>query len=222
MPIKPGTLNGVKGVDKSGTAVANVNYEYEVCFKCHATTGTAPAITRVTKESNISKKFQPPAGGSYHPVVTSNSAAKTTSLITTVVGIGGTITCSACHNNSAGTNNGGTGPKGPHGSANPYLLERPSASSATSICSKCHTYGSTGVTGNVPASFARHSTHSSYPCSDCHDPHGVSNSLHLINFNTAVVTANAPNLAPIYLSTGTNKGSCNLTCHGKNHNPYTY
>jgi predicted CXXCH cytochrome family protein len=225
MPILPGTLKAVKGVDKNGMAVANVTYEYEVCFRCHATSGSTPAITRATKESNISKKFQPPVGGSYHPVVLANSAAKSTSLITTVVGVGSTITCSACHNNSAGTNNAGTGPKGPHGSANPYLLERPVTSSAattTSICGKCHLYGT--VNADAAATFAKHNTHigKGYPCSDCHDPHGVSNNLHLINFNTAVATAIAPNTVPLYSSTATNKGNCTLACHGKNHNALGY
>lgn len=228
IPILPGTLTGVRGINKSGgevTAATGVTYEYEVCFRCHATTGSAPAITRAVKENNISTKFQPGIGGSYHPVVQANSAAKATSLITTVVDVNSTITCSACHNNSAGANNGGTGPKGPHGSANPYLLELPVTSSTatiTSMCTKCHTYNT--VNRDNAATFLYHNKHigKGYPCSDCHDPHGVSNNLHLINFNTAVALPNGSNTVPIYTSTGTNTGSCNLTCHGTNHNPKTY
>ncbi|MFI4979260.1 MAG: cytochrome c3 family protein [Nevskiales bacterium] len=146
-----------------------------------------------------------------------------------------TVKCSDCHNNNAGPGAGGTGPKGPHGSTYPTLLERQylkasnTAESAASyaLCYKCH--NRTSILGNT--TFKQHNMHISgehTPCNACHDPHGISgtqgnatNNSKLINFDTTIVKPSSGGLLK-FVSTGTNKGSCYLTCHGENHNPLSY
>ena len=66
------------------------------------------------------------------------------------------------------------------------------------------------------------------PCNVCHDPHGVSatqgnatNNSKLINFDTGVVKPNSAGILR-YESTSLNRGRCYLTCHGANHNPFSY
>ena len=89
-------------------------------------------------------------------------------------------------------------------------------------CYKCHSR--TSILANQ--SFRYHSKHIvdvRAACTTCHDSHGVSGTPHLINFNTAYVTKSVRrNAGPTYTSTGLNRGSCTLTCHGEDHNPYNY
>jgi predicted CXXCH cytochrome family protein len=235
-PILPSTLKGVKGIDKSGSAtLTDVKYEYEVCFKCHgaSTNRPGPTITRAIPEGDFSKKFQPSPPGSFHPVVAPNSSANGTSLIAPLTA-GSTITCSACHNNDLGTNAGGAGPKGPHGSTISSLLERTNVTSENTtesatnyaLCYKCHSRAS--ITGNGSSSFSFHSLHIkspiNAPCSACHDPHGVTTNKHLINFDTTIVSGPTSGGPPTYTSTGVAAGSCNLVCHtqNKNHSNWKY
>jgi predicted CXXCH cytochrome family protein len=222
-PTLPGSLNGVKGVDTLGTAIPNVTYEYEVCFRCHAASPNkpTPTITRTTVEVDFSKKFQP-ATGSFHPVVKSNPSAKVASLISPLTA-NSTITCSACHSNNAGPNSSpaGTGPKGPHGSTNLFLLERAYATgnvaettsgTTNTICYKCHSL----TTLKTSASWSAHSKHIGSvgaSCSVCHDPHGVTTNTRLINFDTSIVSGSRTFTPPV----GLVKGYCSLSCHGEAH-----
>jgi hypothetical protein len=51
----------------------------------------------------------------------------------------------------------------------------------------------------------------------------VSGTNHLVNFNTTYVTKSVSrNAGPTFTDTGTGRGSCTLTCHGKDHNPLSY
>lgn len=66
------------------------------------------------------------------------------------------------------------------------------------------------------------------PLVACHDPHGISgtqgnatNNSRLINFDTTIVKPTSSGQLK-WVSGGTNKGTCYLTCHGKSHNPYSY
>jgi len=66
------------------------------------------------------------------------------------------------------------------------------------------------------------------PCSVCHDAHGVSatlgnetNNSHLINFDVSVVRPNASGLLR-FVDQGETSGSCDLACHGEDHNGYAY
>jgi predicted CXXCH cytochrome family protein len=231
-PALPGALKGVKGITIAGVATPAVTNEYEVCFKCHgdSTGKKASTITRAVPsgtvgENNVRLEFQT-TNASFHPVAGSNPSAKTTSLISPLTA-SSTITCSACHSNNTGpgASPAGTGPKGPHGSTISPLLDSTYVTSDNTtesaanyaLCYKCH--DRTTITGSSTTSFRYHNLHLGQraPCSTCHDPHGVSTNKHLINFDTTIVTG-----ARTYTSTGTNTGSCNLTCHGKNHNPLSY
>jgi predicted CXXCH cytochrome family protein len=231
-PVLPGSLKGVKGVNISGAAVASVTYEYEVCFRCHGDSSgkKASSITRAVAaglvgENNVRLEFQT-INASFHPVAGVGKSTNVPSLIAPLT-TASTITCSSCHSNNSGTGAvGGTGPNGPHGSTISPLLERAYATAdnttdsaaVNALCYKCHDRTKVlATTGN----FGRyHNLHNSIgaPCSACHDPHGVSTNNHLINFDTTIVTG-----ARTFTDTGVaNKGSCNLTCHGKNHNPFNY
>jgi nitrate/TMAO reductase-like tetraheme cytochrome c subunit len=94
------------------------------------------------------------------------------------------------------------------------------------LCYKCHNRNSI----LADTSFREHNKHISgerAPCNVCHDPHGISatqgnltNNSRLINFNTSVVSPSNGQLR--FESTGTFRGRCYLTCHGKNHSPESY
>jgi predicted CXXCH cytochrome family protein len=231
-PVLPGALKGVKGVTIAGVATPSASNEYEVCFRCHSdSTGKkASTITRSVSsgaagENNVRLEFQT-TNASFHPVTGVGKSATAPSLITPLTA-SSVISCSACHNNNSGVGAGGTGPKGPHGSTISPLLERTyvtadnTTESATNyaLCYKCHDQTKVKSPTANSGGWSLHSKHLSAksPCSACHDPHGVSTNQHLINFDTSIVTG-----ARTFTVTGVNKGSCNLTCHGQNHNPYTY
>ena len=66
------------------------------------------------------------------------------------------------------------------------------------------------------------------PCNACHEPHGVSvtqgnsmNNSHLINFDTSIVSPNSSALLQ-FVDNGDKAGSCDLLCHGKEHNNLEY
>lgn len=146
------------------------------------------------------------------------------------------MNCTDCHNNNAGPNAGGTGPNGPHGSTYPLLLERQyvitdntSESAANyALCYKCHSR--TNILSNAAGSFREHNKHivgERTPCNVCHDPHGISstqgnstNNARLINFDTSIVGLSSG--ARRWERVGTTGGRCYLTCHGANHNGWSY
>ena len=154
-----------------------------------------------------------------------------------------TLYCSDCHGPAVGA----AGALGPHGSANMHILKKPcylqenthylDPTSGRSIgvgpddlCCQCHRW-ETYVRGSDPSTNTGfrngsdnfHSMHASQvrsvTCYVCHDTHGT-NKEHLINFNRAVVTGSLSSQAA-YTHTATG-GSCNLTCHGEGHDPYSY
>jgi predicted CXXCH cytochrome family protein len=241
MPTLPGSLKGVSGVDILGTAKSAAAYEYEVCFRCHgdSTSKKASTITRTitTQANNIRLEFQT-TNSSFHPVagVGKTAQANMPSLAgITLPGNTGpltassTMTCTSCHSNNAGPQAAptpGTGPNGPHGSTISPLLtaqyltadNTPESAANYALCYKCH--NRTTMLSTQATSFGRyHNLHLGIgaPCSSCHDPHGVSTNPKLINFDTSIVTG-----ARTFTKNAGNGGSCNLTCHGKNHNPFNY
>ena len=82
------------------------------------------------------------------------------------------------------------------------------------------------------ASWVRHDQHIrdlQSSCSICHDPHGVSaaqgtttNNAHLINLDLRFVTPSTSTGRLYFQQTSPGRGLCYLTCHGKDHNPFTY
>ena len=58
-------------------------------------------------------------------------------------------------------------------------------------------------------------------CTTCHDSHGVQTVPRLINFNPDYVTPSS-NGRLEYISLGSRRGNCSLTCHGEDHRATPY
>ena len=249
-PKGSGKIAGVWGIDSnnlrrlpSGTP-PSVN-EYEMCYRCHAGSANKPQPggtyqppypNRVALQFDMRLMFDP-ANPSFHPIESAGRNTAVPSLIapwtTTSV-----MYCSDCHDNDTGPKAPapGTGPSGPHGSSFKHLLagrydmdNSSYTESATiyALCYKCH--NRTVVLSST--SWKEHNKHivsEKAPCSLCHDPHGVSstqgnatNNSNLINFDKRFVTPSSSGLLR-FEDQGAGKGRCYLTCHGSNHNPFTY
>ncbi len=229
-PAASGDLAGVRGVSLTGAVIDPLGNQYELCFRCHgdSTNRGSARVARVTPQTNTRLEFQS-SNASYHPVTAAGMNPNVPSLIAPLTSAS-RIYCTDCHNNNQGPGAGGVGPNGPHGSAYVPLLERrleltdnqTESAAIYAQCYKCHSR--TSILANQ--SFRYHSKHIvdvRAACTTCHDSHGVSGTPHLINFNTAYVTKSVRrNAGPTYTSTGLNRGSCTLTCHGEDHNPYNY
>lgn len=226
-PAASGDQAGIAGVNATGASVNPLTNQYELCFRCHAdsTNRGAARVTRQFVQTNTRLEFQS-TNASYHSVVAAGKNTSVPSLIapwTTT----SRMYCTDCHNNNQGPGAGGTGPKGPHGSAYVPLLERrqeltdnqTESAAIYALCYKCHSR--TSILGNQ--SFKEHNKHIvsvGTACTTCHDPHGVQGKPKLINFNTSYVTP--LNGVLQFNSTGTYRGNCTLTCHGENHSNYSY
>jgi hypothetical protein len=232
-PAAPPSLAGVRGVNAAGSGVVQLQYEYELCFRCHGDSANrGPSrVQRQFPQTDTRTEFSL-GNTSYHPVEGTGKNTLVPSLILPWTPSSLTY-CGDCHNNDQGPGNGGTGPKGPHGSAFVPLLERrllltdqtPYNSANFALCYKCHS--STVVDSEQTTSWRYHKKHIEEfraACTTCHDSHGSSQP-HLINFNTAYVQPY--NGVINYTSTGVNHGSCTLSCHdgsgqNKPHTPKTY
>lgn len=245
-PQVNGRIRGVPGVDRAGSAVAEAQFEYEVCFKCHSSTDNAtPTVTRVLQtmdkrlvfdsgNPSLTPSFHPIEGGGRNSNVPSLPSRFVTSLNATSV-----IYCTDCHDSDKSTKVAGPGPNGPHGSQySPILRQRyerqigtPENFASYTLCYYCHDRD------NIlsDASFKKrggqggHSRHllsgGGTPCSVCHDPHGIydpthttGDHTHLINFDTTVVAPAPGHTYPTFTDTGVFSGTCTLVCHGVTHN----
>lgn len=246
-PGLSGMLQGVSGVDRNGAAIPQANYEYEVCFKCHADNSPdTDFVPRVVETTNTRLAFDT-SNVSYHPVI---GIGKNLNVPSIPSGLRPASTasdmmyCSDCHADNNGVS------RGPHGSDYaPILKERYETSDNTpesydvyALCYRCHDRNSI-LSDN---SFQKSSTattsagggHSGHldagaPCSACHDPHGVNQNIsgalsgtgfhtHLINFDTRIVQPAPGRIYPIYTDKGSSSGSCTLVCHGKTHDNLSY
>ncbi|MDQ7086333.1 MAG: cytochrome c3 family protein [Acidobacteriota bacterium] len=239
-----GALSGVWGIDSAGAKVDPAQYEYEICYKCHADSANKPQESglpnppysaRQIVQFNVRLEFDP-GNPSHHAVEAAGANADVPSLLPgwTTSSI---LRCTDCHNNESGPGAGGGGPNGPHGSIYHPILERrldrginntgTNFDAMYAMCFKCHDRAS--IMGDN--SFKEHRKHidgENTSCLVCHDPHGVSatqgnatNNSHLINFDTDYVTPSSSGILR-FEDQGTFKGRCYLTCHGKNHNPKGY
>lgn len=226
--LLPGSLRKVRGVSAQGLVVDEINYEYELCFRCHGDSNYAAHtyVNRQYAENNAHIEFDP-SNQSFHPVENIGKNPDVPSLIAPLT-TSSIIKCTDCHNNNAGPGNGGTGPKGPHGSIHSPLLERnftfadnqTESLTAYALCYKCHDRN------NILSdrSFSKHRKHIvsvKSPCSACHDPHGVKNVPHLINFDRDIVSANSSG-GLSFQDNGRFHGLCSLRCHNKEHNNLSY
>lgn len=227
------TLARVKGITASGSAIAEVNNEYEVCFRCHGDSAVQinGLIPRQAPSANLRLDFST-GNASFHPVVTGLSGASVPSLKPGIPH-GSQVRCTDCHNNDQSRRFNGSGPDGPHGSAYDFLLQSnytttsPNSESAFeyALCYRCHDRQS--ILNDD--SFKEHQEHISedVACSACHDPHGVSGTTgtgsdhtHLINFDLRYVFPRNGVLK--FEDQGFRKGSCTLICHGEDHDDEDY
>ena len=227
-PNASGALAGVKGMTVVGTLVSAVQYEYELCFRCHGdSVARGPArVNRQFVQTNTRIEFQS-TNPSYHPIERMGRNPNVPSLIppwTTA----SRMYCTDCHNNNQGRGAGSSGPNGPHGSIYTPILERqllltdyyPENSGNYALCYKCHSQSSI-LSDQSFSSHRRHVVSAQTACTTCHDPHGVEQQAHLINFNRDYVGPSA-NGRLEYKSLGNGSGNCSLTCHGRDHKAEPY
>ena len=231
-PRASGAILGVKGVARSGAVVNPVTNEYELCFRCHGDTQghVKASVDRLLPQMNLRLAFDP-SSNSYHPVVATGKNFHVPSLLPPYTA-GSMIKCTDCHNNDQGPPAGGSGPRGPHGSAFSPLLERQlitadflgESVANDALCYKCHNRDSILSDQSFRAvnslgqdcGHRFHVVDQKAACTTCHDSHGAANNKHLINFNPDYVTA-ASKGGIQYSSTGVLRGNCTLTCHGADH-----
>lgn len=229
-PVVPGAMRGASGVTISGSPTQQVQYEYEVCFKCHADNPSRiqSAITRKITQTNTRLEFDQ-TGPSFHPVASPGINRNVPSLKSPMT-FATMIYCTDCHGSDSAS-----GTKGPHGSNFPHLLAHryetsdftQESSYSYELCYKCHSRNS--ILNDE--SFPKHKTHleQEAPCSACHDPHGISaaqgtatNNSHLMNFDTTIVRADPVTGRLEFEDTGIFHGRCFLECHNVRHSPKEY
>ena len=223
-------FRGLKG-RRIGNFVAEIEKEYELCYKCHSSSANLP--TDATNKHAEFKITNP----SFHPVEGEGRNHFVISLLEPYnereeqPGDIAILTCSDCHGNDDPN-----GPKGPHGSIYEGLLvrnyemedQRPESPQAYALCYRCHDRSS--ILGNE--SFPYHALHIvgnpgnnelGTSCFTCHDAHGSTKYQYLIRFNEEFVSPNEDDKLE-FRATGvaTRHGECLLNCHGIEHNPRSY
>jgi len=229
-PFVSGPNQGVQGIDISGQSITSSQYQYEICFKCHADFSVIKSLPLVRQINQINTRLEfQPGNPSFHPVVASGRNLDVPSLLHPY-STNSIISCIDCHGSD---DSGGT--KGPHGSVykfllvNRYKIEDHTRESAYSyaLCYKCHSRSS--ILSNQSFKYHRdHIVDQQASCAVCHDPHGVSSTQgnqsansHLINFE--VTSVRPDNLGRLYFQDlGRFAGQCFLSCHGKIHEVASY
>ncbi len=232
-PFVKGYNEGVKGIDQNGNRLETVQYEYEICYRCHADSPVKPvsSINRQIEQNNVRLEFAP-VNPSFHPVVAPGVNPDVPDLAAPY-SVSSIIYCTDCH-----ASNGEDSPAGPHGSIYPGILKYNYTTGdnvtesyyAYELCYKCHDR-SVLINGNSNSFqtkiHKKHIVKEHTPCSVCHDSHGISitqgnsvNNSNLINFDRNVVSP--VNGIIRFEDTGLFSGSCYLSCHGKIHNPKFY
>lgn len=199
-PAVSGRLDGVSGVTIDDTIATPAINEYEICFKCHASSTAQsifPPIPRVVNNVNMRLGFQT-INPSFHPVAGPGASGDVPSLIPQItrngqsvtLSLSSTIYCTDCHSDESET-----GSRGPHGSKyTPILRDQYDTSNSLilystsnfTLCYDCHyeTIILQDITfqRNTSSNKGGHSGHVGNPsvgnpvyapCSACHDPHGI-------------------------------------------------
>lgn len=236
-PVAGGPLAGVWGVGLDGQRVEEARFEYEICLKCHGDSANVPQtagrsrhdrVRRAQDDVNLRRVFDPGAP-SFHPVASTGRGRDVQSLLPPL-SEASMIYCSDCHASDDGAGAGGPGPRGPHGSIYPNLLERqyltadftPEGPASYALCYKCHDRQRL-LSDTSPFPHRAHVVTASAPCSACHDAHGISASAgnelenaHLVSFDLSIVGPGSAG-PPRYRTDVPSHGSCNLSCHGRAH-----
>jgi predicted CXXCH cytochrome family protein len=229
----------VSGINLAGTPVANVSFEYEICFKCHADSVTRSRqveVVRQVTQTNVRLQFLP-ANPAFHPITGPRNNRDVVSLIPPLR-VSSMIRCTDCHNSDLAAQRGPGATFGPHGSIyDPILIANYTtrdftveSSQAYALCYRCHDRQSILSNQSFPL-HSRHIVRGRAPCSACHDAHGIfrgqgnsTNHYALINFDLAIVRSASGGLGARiqYDHTGQYKGSCTLTCHNVVHVDFQY
>jgi predicted CXXCH cytochrome family protein len=232
------TFGRASGVSAAGGHMPSANFEYEVCYKCHAEENVFKRSWVSRRIMQVNTRLEFDLGGvSYHPVQGPGRNPDVVSLKPPLTG-SSQIRCTDCHGSDTSRMAGGSGPNGVHGSGEaPLLLARYStadftaeSTSAYALCYRCHYRdGATGILSDVSFEHSVHVQDSLTPCSVCHDPHGINsaqgtvrNNSSLINFDSTVVFPDPTTGRLEYESTGRFSGRCFLSCHGVVHSPTEY
>jgi cytochrome c553 len=222
---KKNPYRGLKG-KRVGNFIADVEYEYELCYRCHAESANLPGTS-----SNKHEEFMT-TNPSFHPVEGEGKNTLVISLKEPYVAQKkkpneiSIISCRDCHGSDDPD-----APKGPHGSNYPGLLvlnyemddDRQESDYAYALCYKCHERSSI----LSDESFPYHSLHiqgrlgqGGTSCFTCHDAHGSSQYPNLMRFNDEVVFENSDGKLKFEAQGySTRHGSCFLSCHDVEHNP---
>lgn len=214
-----------------GNLITEIVNEYELCFKCHASSANLPQSS--TDKAEEFRTTNP----SFHPLLAEGKQAFVVSLKTPYAARKNNpnditmISCADCHGNDDKN-----GPKGPHGSQFRGLLKynyqqedgRAESDYAYALCYQCHDRSS--ILSNE--SFAFHSLHiqgnrasgqAGTSCMTCHDAHGSSSSPYLIRFNEIIVRPNAEHkMTYEQIGVSARHGKCSLNCHGVEHKERAY
>ena len=229
--LLPDVMQKVSGVTMAGAFTQEAQFEYEVCFKCHADNPdkVTSTISRQITQFNTRLEFDS-SNPSYHPVASPGANQNVPSLIPPMT-VDTVIKCTDCH-----SSNSSAGIKGPHGSDFTPLLAynyqtldyTQESIFAYELCYQCHSRNS--ILGNE--SFKWHKKHvenGEIPCSACHDAHGVSsaqgsttNNSHLINFDLSIVFPDPDTGRLEFIDEGTYAGECFLECHNRKHSSKDY
>jgi hypothetical protein len=235
-------LGRIAGISSLGSPIWPAQYEYQVCFKCHADIATSLVTPIARRIVQLNKRLQfAPGAISFHPV---EIVGKSTNVPSLVPGLTTStiIYCTDCHASDSSPSGGGTGARGPHGSSHQQLLTAnystadgtPESAGAYALCYKCHdrnAFASEAPFGDATP-FKPHFLHiysqKPTPCSICHDSHGIaqtqgtSSNQRLINFDTSIVRPLPKNGKLEWMPTGPNQGTCTLLCHDTPHDAQPY
>lgn len=228
-----GSQREVSGLTIAGVSIDASVFKYEICLKCHgALEPTTLGFSRNDSTRNIRLRINP-ANPSFHPIAATGNNPTITGLIPPYTA-SSQIDCLDCHDNDDWTD-GGSQPRGPHGSsfapilARQYQSEDPVIESFNSyeLCYECHDRN----TLLLPGSGFPHDTHvvnDQVSCAACHDAHGSRSHSFLVDFMTRTLAGADVVTPPLgggtiqFVPTSPGHGSCSLNCHGHEHNPSTY
>jgi predicted CXXCH cytochrome family protein len=195
-----------------------LRFEFEMCESCHGSGGaTTQSLTDISR-------LLSPENASYHPVE-APSMERSPSLMAELSGR--YINCTDCHGSSDDN-----GPRGPHGSAVPFILRAnytttdgaAESESAYALCYSCHQRKAVLESSLFPQ-HGKHIVDIGASCATCHNGHGSVINRALIRFGEETyiggVEPSSSNRLEL-VSIGPGSGACYLSCHGVNHDPKTY
>jgi len=209
-PAVYGLLKGVFGA--TPTPATRVQYEYQVCLKCHSAASDLQGGRDIAAEIDVDND-------SVHAIVEPGSATAQAGTFENGWSSASVLFCADCHGNAEA---GADPVAGPHTSPAAPLLKRPyvgispqdSGVRETLLCYTCHKGGvyltgaedagaSASWFGGGVANTQLHTKHvavQGFSCGACHVSHGAPNQLHLLR-------------AAVGYSPLVDGGTCTNACH---------